>query len=191
MNGRMGDLGGFSLKVKSDFSGFLLLCFDTDWLACLVSCHTYIYNFFWSGHGTSRWGKNSRQRATSPLCTHLTWDCTVGKQTQNNFPTKLPAGVAVEMEGKSERTEGALNSYLCSRAKVADRPHLVLSLWVARSGWNNTRSWRMNKITLKTTSGIMSGSPPPHIFLKQIISEEAQAWRPVARQSNLPNYLFG
>lgn len=83
---------------------------------------------------TEHRGKKKKKLAKSPLCIHLTGDCMVGKETQNNFPTKLPAGVAVEMEGKSERTEGALNSYLRSRAEVAARPHFVPSLWVARPG---------------------------------------------------------
>lgn len=37
---------------------------------------------------------------------NLTRDCTVHKQTQNNFLTKLPAGVAKEMEGEEREDRG-------------------------------------------------------------------------------------
>lgn len=100
------------LKVKSNFSAILsrslLLCFDTDWLVCLVSV-------FWGENGEREKcaATAKRQQQSSPqaydllLCCvsfwiNLTWDCMVHKQTQNNFQTKLPASVGEEMEGKSE-----------------------------------------------------------------------------------------
>lgn len=79
----------------------------------------YIFMDIWSGHRASRWagGKKSCQRNALYL-SHLGLH---GRQTNTKqFPTKLPAGVAVEMEGKSERTEGALNSLCRSRTKVID-----------------------------------------------------------------------
>lgn len=185
MNGRIGDVGGFSFEVKSDFIGFLLLCFDADWLACLVTFYTYLLICEVGTEqrdGARGWGEGwgSCQRNVLLYPSHLGLH---GQHTNTKqFPTKLPAGVAVEMEGKRERTEGA---------KVIDHPHLVFLFWLARSGWNNTRSRRRNKITLKTTCRIMSGSLLPLIFHKQIISEKTHAFRLVARQSSSPNYLFG
>lgn len=63
-------------------------------------------------------GRATVFRATSPF---ISISPGTAKQTQNNFLTKLPAGVAVETGGKSERTEGALNQFISLHPRQSHR----------------------------------------------------------------------